>query len=44
MTAFHEAGHAIVAHFLVYTDPVHLSFDCIAGNVVGIYGNDAVIG
>ena len=23
MTAFHEAGHAIVAHFLVYTDPVH---------------------
>lgn len=23
MTAFHEAGHAIVAHNLVYTDPVH---------------------
>lgn len=23
MTAYHEAGHAIVAHFLPHTDPVH---------------------
>lgn len=23
MTAYHEAGHAIVAHFLAHTDPVH---------------------
>src|SRR3989338_7215802 len=23
MTAYHEAGHAIVGHFLVYADPVH---------------------
>ena len=23
ITAFHEMGHAIVAHFLEHTDPVH---------------------
>ncbi len=23
LTAYHEAGHAIVSHFLLYTDPVH---------------------
>ena len=44
MTAFHEADHAIVAHFLVYTDPVHRISIVSRGMSLGFYGNDAVIG
>jgi cell division protease FtsH len=39
MTAYHEAGHAILAHFLPHTDPVHRISIVSRGNALGFTMN-----